>query len=132
VLSHLADDPAWRDRIERTLRSFGGRLEQMGRAVPMMAAALSMWTAGVQQIVLAGAIAGDADALERVVAARYMPFALTLTLDDARRQALATRMPLVAAMGPMGRTAAYVCRDFACQAPVTTAEDLTAALDRAL
>jgi hypothetical protein len=132
VLSHLADDPSWRDRIERTLRAFGGRLEQMGRAVPMMASALSMWTAGVQQIVLAGANAGDADALERAVAARYLPFALTLTLDDARRQALATRMPAVAAMGPMGRAAAYVCRDFACQAPVTTAEDLTAALDRAL
>ena len=41
VLSHLVDEPAWAERIERTLRLFGARLEQMGRAVPMMAAALS-------------------------------------------------------------------------------------------
>ncbi len=130
VLTHLVDEPAWRDRVERTLRSFGGRLEQMGRAVPMMASALSMWIAGVQQIVLAGASAGDADALERAAATRYRPFAITLNLDDDRRRALAERMPLVAAMAPIdGRPAAYVCRDFACRAPATTVEALTAALD---
>ncbi len=133
VLTHLADHAAWRERLERTLRSFGSRLEQMGRAVPMMAAALSMWTAGVQQIVLAGVKPGDADSLERAAAARYLPFAITLNLDDARRQALAARMPLVAAMGPIGgAAAAYVCRDFTCRVPVTTAKDLTAALDGAL
>ncbi|HWF85420.1 MAG TPA: hypothetical protein VG222_11250, partial [Vicinamibacterales bacterium] len=133
VLTHLADQAAWRDRIERALRSFGNRLEQMGRAVPMMASALSMWTAGVQQIVLAGAKPGDADSLERAAAARYLPFAITLNLDDARRQALAARMPLVAAMGPIdGAAAAYVCRDFTCRVPATTPTDLTAALDGAL
>ena len=52
VLSHLVDDRTWTDRIERTLRFFGARLEQLGRAVPMMAAALSVYTAGVQQIVI--------------------------------------------------------------------------------
>jgi uncharacterized protein YyaL (SSP411 family) len=133
ILTHLVDEPPWRDRIERTLRAFGTRLEQTGRAVPMMASALSTWTAGVQQIVLSGANPGEADALERVAAARYLPFAITLNLDDARRHALAARMPLVGAMGAIGGTpAAYVCRDFACRAPATTAEDLTAALDGAL
>jgi len=129
VLTHLLDEPAWNDRLERTLRLFGGRLEQMGRAVPMMACALSTWTAGVQQIVLAESRAGGAGALERIVAARYLPFAITLTLDDARRQALADRLPLIAAMGPLdGAAAAYVCRNFSCRAPATTAEALTAAL----
>src|SRR6202023_591476 len=36
VLSHLVEDPGWTVRIERTLRYFGTRLEQMGRAVAMM------------------------------------------------------------------------------------------------
>src|SRR5438093_9980302 len=48
VLSHLVEEhPA--DRIERTLRLFGARLEQVGRGVPLMAAALSTYVAGVQQ-----------------------------------------------------------------------------------
>ena len=41
TLSHLVTDAQWDDRIERTLRLFATRLEQMGRGVPMMAAALS-------------------------------------------------------------------------------------------
>src|SRR5258706_4008027 len=48
VLSHLVDDARWPARIERTLKLFGSRLEQMGRRVPMMAYALSTCIAGVQ------------------------------------------------------------------------------------
>src|SRR4029077_12252132 len=44
LLSHLVHDPQWTERIERTLRYFGARLEKVGRAVPMMAAALSVYT----------------------------------------------------------------------------------------
>src|SRR5262249_52888127 len=52
VLSHLVDDRDWTDRIDKTLRYFASRLEQMGRGVPMMAAALATRLAGVQQIVI--------------------------------------------------------------------------------
>jgi uncharacterized protein YyaL (SSP411 family) len=66
VLSHLVDDASWTSRIERTLRLFGTRLEQMGRAVPMMAAALSTYIAGLQQIVIVGSDRKEeADALVR-------------------------------------------------------------------
>src|SRR5258708_23448865 len=49
VLCPLVHEPQWTDRIERTLRYFGARLEKIGRAVPMMGAALSAYTAGLQQ-----------------------------------------------------------------------------------
>jgi uncharacterized protein YyaL (SSP411 family) len=133
-LSHLVEDPAWPDRIERTLKLFGSRLEQMGRAVPMMAAALSTYLAGVQQIVVvdgddpSGSADGAGD-LAREVSRRYLPFAIALHVDAGRRSALADRLPLVAAMQPVdGRSAAYVCRNFTCRQPVTTA----AALQREL
>ena len=76
TLSHLVADAQWSSRIERTLKLFATRLEQMGRGVPMMAAALSQYTAGVQQIVIAEG-SGD-DALDRFVALRYLPFAIQL------------------------------------------------------
>jgi hypothetical protein len=59
VLSHLVHDPQWTERIERTLRYFGARLEKIGRAVPMMAAALSVYTAGLRQVVIAEAEQDD-------------------------------------------------------------------------
>jgi uncharacterized protein len=128
VLSHLVSDAAWPERIDRTLRLFGVRLEQIGRAVPMMASALSTYIAGLQQIVVAESssrAAAAEDSLARAIAREYLPFATVLRVADDRRSALAGSLPFVAAMAPVdGRTAAYVCRDFTCRQPVTTVEAL--------
>jgi uncharacterized protein YyaL (SSP411 family) len=130
TLSHLITDAKWDERIERTLRLFATRLEQMGRGVPMMAAALSTYLAGVQQIVIAEADpstgSGRADdVLDRAVATHYLPFAIQLRVSSATQARLAGSLPFIAAMQPLaGITAAYVCRDFTCRQPVTTVDAL--------
>jgi uncharacterized protein YyaL (SSP411 family) len=141
VLSHLAEDPQWPARIERTFALFGSRLAQIGRAVPMMAAAVSTSAAGLQQVVIVGAggaggageaggarageMGPDADALARTVAVRYRPFTITLSLTEDRRAALAPLAPFLSAMLPVtGTAAAYVCRNFTCRQPVTTPDAL--------
>jgi uncharacterized protein YyaL (SSP411 family) len=123
TLSHLVTDAQWDDRIARTLRLFATRLEQMGRGVPMMAAALSSHLAGVQQIVIVEGHGGDA--LDRVLAMRYLPFAIQLRVTPETQGALGASLPFLAAMQPRaGITAAYVCRDFTCRQPVTTVDAL--------
>ena len=125
VLSHLVEEPLWADRIERTFKYFASRLEQMGRAVPMMAAALTTYLAGIRQVVVVGGDAAGGSDLGRSVGRRYLPFALLLNLSAARQQALASKLPFVASMRPVnGLPTAYVCRDFTCRAPVTTVADL--------
>ena len=124
VLSHLIEDSRWADRIERTFKYFASRLEQMGRGVPMMAAALSTYLAGMRQVVVVGDDAGSSD-LTRSVGQRFLPFALLLNLPAARQQALAAKLPFVGSMRAVdGSPAAYVCRDFTCRGPVTTVVDL--------
>jgi len=124
VLSHLVEDARWPDRIDRTLRLFGSRLEQVGRAVPMMAAALSTFIAGLQQIVIVEGEDGAGE-LERAVALQYLPFAITLRVTAERQRILAGSLPFIANMRPVeGAAAAYVCRNFTCRQPVTEAETL--------
>jgi uncharacterized protein YyaL (SSP411 family) len=124
TLSHLVEDPAWAARIEQTFRYFGSRIEQMGRAVPMMAAALGAQMAGIRQAVVVSAGGVDND-LQAVIARMYLPFTLTLNLSADRLDTLMHALPFVAAMRPVnGMAAAYVCRDFTCRAPVTTEADL--------
>ena len=124
VLSHLVHDATWSERIDKTLRLFGTRLEQMGRGVPMMAAALATRIAGVQQVIVAAADGAD-ETLERTVALSYLPFAIQLRVTPASQAALAGSLPFVEAMHPVdGATAAYICRDFTCRQPVTTVEAL--------
>ncbi|HEX7138831.1 MAG TPA: hypothetical protein VF219_13320, partial [Vicinamibacterales bacterium] len=123
-LSHLVENAEWTSRAERTLKLFGARLEQLGRAVPMMSAALSTAVAGVQQVVIVDN-GSDPSALSSTVASRYLPFAIVLRTSADERRALADRLPFLSAMLPVdGQPAAYVCRDFACRRPVTDGDAL--------
>ena len=128
VLSHLVDravEPEWPGRIERTLKLFGSRLEQVGRAVPLMAAALSTYTAGVQQIVVVDPSPASSSPLLRAVARQYLPFAITLHVTPDRQRALAGSLPFIASMHAVdGAAAAFVCREFTCRQPVTDVEAL--------
>jgi len=126
TLTHLETNPAWSNEILKTFRHFGTRLEQIGRAVPMMASALATYLAGIRQVV----IVGDANAeLLEPLRTSYRPFTISLNVDPATQAGLGDKLPFIAAMKPVGgHAAAYVCRDFTCQAPVTD----RAALEREL
>jgi uncharacterized protein len=125
TLSHLIEDgeAGWPEKIEKTLRLFAVRLEQVGRAVPMMAAALSTFVAGPQQVVVVGEEGGGP--LSRLVGLRYLPFAVTIHLSADQQARLAARLPLVASMKRVDeKPAAYVCRNFTCRPPATGVEEL--------
>ncbi|HET7219941.1 MAG TPA: hypothetical protein VFJ02_17915, partial [Vicinamibacterales bacterium] len=83
------------------------------------------------QIIIVGAPgASDARALRETVAARYLPFSVTVAVaPGGEQQRLAAFMPFI---GPMtmrdGRATAYVCRAFACREPVTDTDALAAQL----
>jgi uncharacterized protein YyaL (SSP411 family) len=126
-LSHLTAEATLVTRIERTLAAFAGRAAQMGRAVPMMLAALSTYHTGVPQIVVAGEGA-EADALLAATREIYLPTALVIRLNEARRDAYARLLPWTSSMQTRNGAAAYVCREFACEAPATTPEAIRRSL----
>jgi uncharacterized protein YyaL (SSP411 family) len=131
TLAHLVHEPEWQQRIEQTFGWLGARLEQAGRGVPMAAAALSTYHAGLQQVVV---VRGQGSpALECSVAARYLPFAVAMAIEAEQGRTLAGLMPFVAGMAPVdGRESAYVCRDFTCRLPATDIEGLAHELGRPL
>ena len=118
------------ERIERTFGLFSSHL---GRAVPMMLSALSTYHAGVPQIVIAGeAEAPDTRALFDALRVSYRPTAVVVPVFSQHRERLERVLPWVESMTARdGRATAYVCRDFACQAPVHTAEALVGQLGAA-
>ncbi len=131
TLRHLTGDPHALATCDRTLGRYGARLGQAARVVPMMMAALAHRHASATQIVIVGSPDDDATcALQRVVASRYLPFAVRIQVTSAARQAqLATRLPFIGAMtGVEGRPTAYVCSDFTCREPVTAPAALDAQL----
>jgi uncharacterized protein len=83
--------------------------------------AMDFYLARVKEVAIVGT--GEAaDALTRVVRGEYRPHVVLAGGD-------ADGVPLLRDRGPVDdRPAAYVCENFACQAPVTTPEELAAAL----
>jgi hypothetical protein len=127
VLAHLTGDETWRKRAERTFQGAAVRINGAGRSVPMMLAALSAWHAGLQQVAIVGE-AGDPtrDDLERVAGACYLPFAVVAPIATGEWQRrIGAVAPFAAVMRTIdGRATAYVCRDFTCQAPTSSPDEL--------
>jgi len=132
TLTHLRPDLARTARIERALARYGSGLGDLARAVPLVAAALSTWHAGVEQCVIVGRPGlEDFETLRGALASRYLPFSIAVTIDPSSGTAkLVDHLPFIASMMAVGDAAtAYVCRDFTCQSPTTTVERLLDALD---
>jgi uncharacterized protein YyaL (SSP411 family) len=130
ALAHLTGREKTAAAIEQVLASFGERLTGMGRAVPMMLAALSTYHAGMPQIVIAGRPEqDDTRALIDAVRSKYRPTALTVRVNPSTQADLARMLPWTAAMAMRdGRATAYVCREFACRAPTSDPGALAAEL----
>jgi uncharacterized protein YyaL (SSP411 family) len=126
ALSHLTGDQRMAAKVERTFEWAAPRAAQMGRAIPMMLTALSTYHAGMPQVVLAGdPAADDMRLLARAAHRRYAPTALVIPVAPVHRTAIARLLPWVEPMEARnGRATAYVCREFACEAPTTSAEEL--------
>mgnify|MGYP001356047349 CR=1 FL=1 len=133
TLAHLSgpdDAGQYRDRVDRTLRRLPVS-PQLSRVVPMMMAAASIHESRVSQLIILGSrSAASTVALQRVFAESFMPGSVSLVVEPGVHQdAVADRMPWVAEMHQVnGQSTAYLCQDFACQAPVTDPEALRAQL----
>jgi uncharacterized protein YyaL (SSP411 family) len=123
--SALTGDPAMRERAESALAASGRLAARDAR--------FGGWALAVAEAALAGplqvALVGTGPAAQDLLAvARQSPspgLVLVHGEPDAPGIPLLAQRPLVG-----GRAAAYVCRGFVCDAPVTDVASLTAALSR--
>jgi hypothetical protein len=118
-LSALTGEESFESEASRLLDAFAGRLAQQPAALPRMLSSALRRAAPKSQVVIAGAPgAGPVDRWLAEYRRALRPFT-TLVVAAASRGP----NPALEAMREIGgRPAAYVCRDFRCAAPVTTAD----------
>jgi uncharacterized protein YyaL (SSP411 family) len=113
----------YRDAAEAALARSGLLISRAPRFAGQWAAVAEAWLAGPVQVAVVGA--GDAaESLRAAAVAGVAGGAVVLAGEPDAAPLLAGR-PLVS-----GAPAAYVCRGFVCDRPVTTVDELTAALAR--
>jgi uncharacterized protein YyaL (SSP411 family) len=126
-LAKMLDRQTWTTQAGQLLRLFSEPLKNSPSSVPVLTIALDFEALGNRQIVLAGDPATpEFQALLKEARSRFLPHTLLLHADGAAAQTwLATHNESVAGMNPVsGKPAAYVCQNYACQAPVTDPDAL--------
>ncbi|MBP7143369.1 MAG: thioredoxin domain-containing protein [Opitutaceae bacterium] len=118
-----------RKRAIEVLEAFRSRWTAHPQTLPQLLTAVEYALASPRHVVIAGTPGSpDFQALAGVLPGPLGPNMNVLAADGAEGQRwLAERAPWISAMHPMeGRATAYVCEDYACREPVSSARELAA------
>jgi uncharacterized protein YyaL (SSP411 family) len=116
-LARMTNRTEFREAAERTFAAFGTRLSHAPVAIPQMLAACEFALSAPREIVFAGEKASPAlDGLLRELRRRFVPNRVVMLADSH----LADWVPGIEGMtAPASGAAVYVCRNYACQLPVS-------------
>lgn len=130
-LAQLRNETNWRQRAEKTIQAFSPQIGHFPSAMPQMLVALDFSLSPPREIVIAGTReVNETWALLGEVHRRFIPNKI-LALADGRegQKYLEEKLEALREMKPLdGKPTAYVCENFACQAPVNSPEALRALL----
>ena len=129
-LSYHLDREDLRDAATGAIRAYGKAIARYPRAFAKTLAAVDLLLEGPVELALVGA-PGEAgfEALRREVGRRYVPNRIVAMADPSLGDGGAAGLPLLAGKTLVdGRAALYVCRHFACRAPLTDPAEAAAAL----
>ena len=132
-LARLTDGNGYFARAEKTLKLFAASASRSPTAFARLLCAADFYHGPSQEVVIAGDPRdGATKKLLETVRQRYLPNAVVALVDPGSRRAAAAAkvVPLLEARPLVeSRAAAYVCENYACKVPVTSASALEAALE---
>jgi hypothetical protein len=129
-LSQFRDDPvaAGAERARKTIDAFAATLSHFPSAMPQMLVAFDFSLSKPRQVVVAGKKdAPETKALLKEVHRHFLPKTILLLADGSDGQKyLGEKNEAIRTMSTVeGQSAAYVCENFTCKAPVTNPQQLS-------
>jgi uncharacterized protein YyaL (SSP411 family) len=120
-LSQVRGDAGYRERAEKTINAFSPQISRFASVLPQMLVAVDRMLGKRRQIVIAGKrCAADTHALIAEVRRHFLPDTALILADGDSQSYFGEKLEAIRDMRPIhGKAAAYVCENFACQAPVT-------------
>jgi uncharacterized protein YyaL (SSP411 family) len=131
-LAQFRDDKQMTDRARKTIDAFATTLSHFPSAMPLMLVALDYALSKPRQIVIAGKKdAAETKALLEEVRRHFSPKTVLFLADSAEGQKyFGEKNEAIRAMSSIeGKSAAYVCENFTCKAPVTDPKQLAELLE---
>jgi uncharacterized protein YyaL (SSP411 family) len=130
-LAALTGGDGWQRATDRFATAFQPWLEKQPSVMPHLTATLQgMEGKGSQLVIVGPSDHEETRAMLRAYWTRFLPDTVLIRVEDPARDALGRLVPFAAQLPLInGKPAAYLCEDFACRLPVTSADDLGGLLD---
>jgi uncharacterized protein YyaL (SSP411 family) len=128
-LGRLLGREDWLALAERTVQSFASVLASMPMGMPQMLGSWDLLRSAPSFLAITGP--GEAGELWGVAGMEFLPRITMLPLwMEEVRMSLRDSIPVLADVSPVdGRPAAYLCKNFTCSLPVTSADALRSLLE---
>jgi len=126
-LSHLLGNPAWGERADQTLAALAPQMRKSPLATPMGLVALDVSLTSARQIVVVGdPEQPDTRRMIKAVWERFLPGTVWAVIGSPTdRKFFSSQAGFYQSVQSIdGKPTAYVCRDFVCQLPTTSVEQL--------
>ncbi|HEY4106285.1 MAG TPA: aldo/keto reductase, partial [Polyangiaceae bacterium] len=129
LAGHLGRE-RYRERAASALRAYGKLIERSPRSFATSVCVADFLLQSPLEIALVGAPGEPGyESLRSALGERYLPNAIFAQIDPGSAQAARAELPLTDGKTLVdGKAALYVCRNFACQLPITGAEELDRSL----
>jgi hypothetical protein len=130
-LARLTGRTELEDRAAAINRAFASDVQQQPVGYTQFLAALDFGVGPAREVVIAGEPdAQDTQALLRALRTHFLPRKVVLLRRAGEQPAIAELAPFTKGQTPVkGQAAAYVCRNFTCERPVTTPDALLELLE---
>jgi uncharacterized protein len=127
-LARLTGNERFEQCAKRTFAAFASQIRSSPASHTFFLTALDFALGSTKQIILAGKNTGDVADLARAIRSRFIPDKTLLCVTERDEDLLRIAPYLSSYMVVGGKATAYLCENFACRLPVTTAEELLAQL----
>lgn len=119
-LARLTGQSELEEIAENQFKTFGNSIERAPRAYSFMLTSLLFAKSGTKEVVLVGNVDyRDSDLMLKVISENFRPFIVSVYYSEENED-LKKVIPFLENYKPInGKTTAYVCENFACQAPTT-------------
>ena len=121
-LAELTGNEGFRKAAERTLKHFGGELDQRPAGHTTMLSALDLLINGTKEVVIIAP--GSVEEFRAEVFRTYLPDKVVLAASDKTYEELSKMSVLLEGRRPGKKARAFVCQNFTCKLPVDSVEAL--------
>lgn len=129
-LGSYFDDSSLHDRLRLLFKSYAGQLTKLPMTMPTMMRCFDMYTQGMNEIIIQSSNDQDIDQIIRYVQTSYLPNLIIFLIKQNPSKLLPLNKQLRTYVEqPVDQMRIYLCRNFQCQLPVRSFEELKRQLD---